>query len=166
MCSSDLCRCANDDRPGRYIVRHTGLGTDDGPVTNRQVANHSYLTGHRHIVADDDATGDPCAGTDDAVVTDNAVVSNLHEIIDLRAASNAGRAEATAIHTGVGTDFNIVANLHRPDLGDLLAFAPDVLKTKSVSPEYNPGMQYDPVADARPLPDHNPSVEEAIGSNL
>src|ERR1043165_299787 len=99
----------------RNGARDAGLGTDLRAVPDRYVVYDARLAGEDYVVADPRTAGDARLRGDDRPLADHDVVRDLHEIIDLCAASDDGLAERRAV------DRDVVADLDDADLRNLRA---------------------------------------------
>ena len=100
-------------------MRDAALRDGDGSVSNFHVAGNADLSGENHVVAYIGRSRQANLRDEQRVVAYAATVADLHQVVDLRAASNAGFANAGAVNAGVGLNLNIafddhVARLIRP----------------------------------------------------
>ena len=151
--------------PGRDVLGHTGLRHEDRFVSDGQMAGNANLAGNGHVIANNRAPCHPDKPTDDAMLANDTVVANLNKIINFRSPANARGPKPRAINGGIGTDFNIVANLDISELGNLLVLPLDHLKTKTIRPENHTGMQNHPAPDHRIFTDRDVRMEDAVGSD-
>src|SRR5712692_6852587 len=104
-------------------MAHAALRRDLDVVRDVQVIDNPYLAGQHHMVPEDGAAGDPSLGADDGVLSDATGVADLDEVVDLRAASDAGLADGSAIDAGVGLDLDIIFDHDSAGLDDLVVRA-------------------------------------------
>ena len=90
------------------------------------------------------------------------VVADLDEVVDFCAALNPSSAEAGAVHGGVGTDFDIVVDLHGASLWDFLLFPIAEFIAKTVGSHHDSAMKNDLITDAATLTDCNIWVKMAV----
>ena len=102
---------------------------NDGPAT--QGAMRAYVR----------AAGHPGTTGQSAVVTNVHVVPNLNQVVDLDAIANGGVFQGTSVHTGVGAEFNIIAQAHRAQLLDLDPGALMGRKTKTIGTDHHARVQ-------------------------
>src|SRR5687767_13866540 len=92
------------------------------------------LTADHYIVADLGAAAYAGLGSDDSVVAYVHIVCNLDQVVELGAAFNNGRADSSAIDSGIGADLNIIFHHHIADLRHLFETAVFLRsKTKSIT---------------------------------
>ena len=149
------------------------------------MAGDADLPGEDHVVADLRGTGEADLRTQQCSPTHFRAVPNLHEVIDLRPASNTRFANAGAINTGIGLDFHIIFEHRRARLNNLVPFAlaifrkPEavsaddyaVLKNhvasqNTVLPHDGMGMREEVVPDSSSRVDHHMSEERAVVSDV
>src|SRR6476661_8179251 len=83
------------------------------------------------------------------MLPDAGAVSDLHQIVDLGAAPDAGLLHAGPVHAGVGLDFDIVLNDYRLGLQDLVPVAGVILgEAETIGPDYSAVLQQHAVAEA------------------
>ena len=90
------------------------------------------------------------------------VMSDLHEVIDLRAAFNHRAPEGGAIDRDIGSQFHIVFDTDNTQLGNLV-MPPFVLHVpKAVAPDDGSAMNDHPGADEAPFPHRHIRIEHAV----
>src|ERR1700688_1062764 len=66
------------------------------------------LPAEHNVVLDDDAAGKTSLRGDHYIFSEEAVVADMHQVVDLRSAPNAGFVERAAVDGCVGADLHIV----------------------------------------------------------
>src|SRR5438094_696332 len=84
---------------------------------------NSNLPAEDDVVLNGDAAGEPGLRRDDNVFSDAAVVSDVHEIVDLGAASDARFIQRSAVDGRVGPDFHVIFDHQFSDLRKFLVVA-------------------------------------------
>src|SRR5436190_2177803 len=105
---------------------YAALRGDDGPVSDFAVADDADLSGEDHFVSYFRRSGNSSLGTQQSIFADRRPVSNLHQVIDLHAASDAGFADASAVDAGVRLHLHVVSN---HDSGGLRNLVPSSLRS-------------------------------------
>ena len=94
-------------------------------------------------------------------------MTDLHQVIDLNAAADAGFAYAGSVDAGVGLNFHVVFDYDWSWLRNLVPLSVVSLgEAKSVGTDDDSVVQQDVVADAAVLADHNVSVREEVAADL
>src|SRR6478752_1477163 len=99
------------------------------------------------MIADRDAAGDCGVAGKQAEPPDDDVMADLDQIIELAAFSDHGIAQAAAIDTGIGADFDVVLNDHPRKLRDLGMALRARHEAETILSDPHAGMQNDAVAD-------------------
>src|SRR5262249_7877861 len=110
---------------------------------------------------------------DEATLTDRGVVADHHQIVDLRAAADAGDGDRGTVDRGVGADLDLVADLYRPDRGDAHdrptggVRVPDLGRSvaEPVGAEAGVGLDDDPTAEHDARTDAHARIEPAPGTD-
>lgn len=71
---------------------HGTVGTDGGAARNTHTPGHGAVFSHPHVVAD------------------------LHQVVEFDAVFEHGVGQGSPVDTGVGTNFDVVADHHGPQL--------------------------------------------------
>src|SRR5688500_15684778 len=92
------------------------------------------LTADHYIVADLGAAAYAGLRSDDSVIAYFHIVRNLDQVVELGAAFNDGRADGSAVDSGIGADLYIIFHHHIADLRHLFETAVFLRsKTKSIT---------------------------------
>ena len=83
---------------------------------NLQVAQHNRAAANRALRTDDGTSGDASAARNGGVTPNAHVVPHLYQVVQLYAIFYHRVLQSTAVNTGVGTNFHIIANRHRTQL--------------------------------------------------
>ena len=85
--------------------------------------SNTDLPAEHSAIFNGDAAGESSLRRNNDVFTDLAVMADVNEIVDLRAATDAGFIQCPAIDRGVGSDFYIIFDDQSPDLRKLFIVA-------------------------------------------
>src|SRR5690606_17130659 len=141
------------------------------------MTDHAHTTGDHAVPADLGAAGNAAATGHGGVVTDLHVVRDHDLVVQLHAIADQGVGQRTAIHRGVGTNLDVVADGHPTDLRDLLPDALFVGKPETFTANHRTGLDHHTLADpyvvvqrhARSQPatiaDHATSADHAMGTD-
>ena len=99
------------------------------------------------------------------MLADRRTVSDLCEIVDLDAATNAGLADTGTIDTGIGLHFNVTLQDRWARLCDLLPAVAVAGKAKAVATHYSAVLQDDIVPKRTELADDSVRVGKEAGAN-
>ena len=105
-------------------------------------------------------------GNDNTALAYFNVVRYLHQVINLRAAADAGGTQRSPVDGRIGADFNVVFNLHPADLLYFLVLGAGPGETETVGADHHSRMKDDVVADFTFGHDFDPGVEPAIITEL
>src|SRR5208283_5924296 len=156
-------RSAADHGSGGNVVRDAALGDGDGSVSDLDVAGDAYLSGENHVVAYIRRSGQADLRDEQRVVAYGATVADLDQVVDLRAAPNAGFANAGAVDAGVGLDLDVAFDDHVAGLTDIVPVSRVVLgEAKPVDADLGAVLQQNVVSQSAEFPDHGVSVREEI----
>src|SRR5271166_84826 len=101
------------------------------------------------------------------MLTNMGAVADLHQIVDLGAAGNAGFADAGAIDAGIGLDFYIVLDDDRHRLRDLVPVAEIIFsEPEAVGANDHAILQQHIISQAAVLADDGVSVGQEIVPDL
>src|SRR5712692_9311246 len=105
----------------KYLVgKNPALPSQHYPFFEaRMFPDADLATQHDILFYHNTARKTDLCGNDD-VLPDLAVMSDMHQIVDLRAATDARDLECTPIDSRIGADLDVVANLQSPHLGKFL----------------------------------------------
>ena len=106
--------------PGIDVVGNPGLGSGNRAVADLAVSGDADLSGENHILADFGGTGKPDLRAEHGVFADGGSVPDLHQVIDLDIALDAGLANGGAIDARVGLYFHVVFDNGDSGLHDLV----------------------------------------------
>src|SRR2546428_431862 len=161
-------RETRDRRAGRDVANHAALHRHPRAATDAHVIGDPGLTGEEHIVPHVRAPGDPDAGGNEAPRPDADVVPHLDQVVDFRSRAHHRVVHAATVDRGVGPDLHVVPDDAAADLRDLArqlgVLARDV--PEPVRPQPRPGVDDDPVTDARPTVAHDVRVEQPLVAEL
>ncbi len=101
-----------------FLWQHTGLPSEHHAFPDVCMFAHAHLATDNDIVFDGDAAGKSCLCRNDDVLADLAVVADVHQVVYLRAAANAGGLKRTAVNRCVGPDLDVVFDYQFPYLGE------------------------------------------------
>ena len=74
-------------------------------------------------------------------------IADLYQIIYFAASANDGVGAGAAIDAGAGSDFDIIADEHAPELGDFDNAAAPGRKAESILPDMDAAVQQGALAD-------------------
>src|SRR5439155_873713 len=161
-------RETRDRRAGRDVANHAALHRHPRAATDAHVIGDPGLTGEEHIVPHVRAPGDPDAGGNEAPRPDADVVPHLDQVVDFRSLAHHRVVHAATVDRGVRPDLHVVPDDAAADLRDLArqrgVLARDV--PEPVRPQPRPGVDDDPVTDARPTVAHDVRVEQHLVAEL
>jgi hypothetical protein len=120
-------RRATDDFTAFDIASNAGLGRYDDAVSYMAVPSHSDLSGEDGIVADVRGTGKADLRAEERVLADRRAMAYLHEVVDLRAATDSRFADARAVNAGVRLDFDVIFDNCRAGLDNFMPFSAVIL---------------------------------------
>jgi hypothetical protein len=150
---------AASDRFARWDSR---LRSRDSSVLKRAVVRNSDLTADNHFPAQNAAAGDARLRGNNGVLADLHVVRDLNQIIDFYAAADVGRLERSAVDGSVCSNFHIVPDMHRADLGKL-PMAPFTINiSETVGADNDTGVNLDAIPELRTGVQSYPWMQPAI----
>ncbi len=156
-------RITTDDFTGSDVVGNTGLRRGDHAVADAAVAGDANLSGEHHVAADLGRAREPDLRAQQRVLAHTRSVADLHQVVDLRAVGNDGRADAGAVDAGIGLDLDIAADAHRPGLRNLVPGAVIALgEAKAIAADHDPVLKNDAVAEHAALADDGMGMGEEI----
>src|SRR5271166_3389421 len=156
-------RSAADHGSGGNVVRNAALGYGNCSVSDFHVAAYAYLSGENYVVAYVGRSGEADLGAEQRVVSYGAAVAYVDQVVEFRAASDAGLAYAGAVDAGVGLQFGVALNRHVAGLDDLVPAASVVLGEAETVGAYDYSiLQQDVVSQLAEFTDHGVGVGEEI----
>lgn len=96
------------------------LASEDGIVTDGDMAIHAGLSGHDDVVADFGAAGDADLRAEEIVLADFDIVSQMTKVIDLGAAADDGVIHRTVVDGGAGADLDVIFDDSAAELADVM----------------------------------------------
>src|SRR5262249_60720483 len=105
--------------PRRHVAMDAGLRADLRSVADRDVIGDAGLPGEHHTAGDSARSRDADLSHNDRRLANHGIMANLHEVVDLRAATDHRLPEGRAVHRRVGPDLHVVLHDDPTDLGDL-----------------------------------------------
>src|SRR5437667_3465513 len=146
-------------------AEHPRLSSNHGAVFQFAAFAESRLPSDDNILADDTRTGKSHLRGHDGVRANLAVVANVHQVVEFHALGDARVIERTAVNRRVGANFDIIANLHNPNLRELpLPPFPESV-AESVRANHGAGMNLHAVADANVVIQGHPRMNAAVFAN-
>ncbi len=146
---------------------YTALRSDDGCLAHLAVADYADLARQNHALADFRGAGEADLRAEQSIFADLRSVSDLHEIVDLDSAADAGFAYAGAVDAGVRLHFDVVFDDDRGGLGNLVPVSVGSLgEAEAVGADHDAVLQQDIVADAAVLAHHGVGVGKEIVADL
>lgn len=97
-----------------------GLASEDGIVTDGDMAIHAGLSGHDDVIADLGAAGDADLRAEEIVLTDLNIMSQVTKVIDLGAAADDGVIHRTVVDGGAGSDLDVVSDDSAAELANVM----------------------------------------------
>lgn len=122
---------------------------------------------HDRAAADERPAGEARLRHDQGVFTDVTVVSDLHEVVDLGATSNARLVERRTVHRRIRADFDIVLDddtttmRHRDGAARLVRHV-----TESIRTEHDARLEDDAIPDAGVFAQHSPGMDPTIAAEF
>lgn len=99
------------------------LPSEDGIVTDGDMAIHTSLSGHDDVIADLGAAGDADLRAEEIVLADLDIMSQMAKVIDLGAAADDGVIHRTVVDGGAGTDLDVVSDDSAAELANMMVVA-------------------------------------------
>lgn len=96
------------------------LASEDGIITDGDMAIHAGLSGHDDVVADFGAAGDADLRAEEIVLADFDIVSQMTKVIDLGAAADDGVIHRTVVDGGAGADLDVISDDSAAQLADVM----------------------------------------------
>src|SRR5207247_2300652 len=92
---------------------------------------------------------------------------DVDQVVDLGAASDAGRVQGSAVDSGVGTDLDVIGNLESASLREFLVMSGCLVAhiTEAIAPEHGSRMNDHTVAEPGTGIDGDVGIELTIGSD-
>ena len=99
------------------------LASEDGIVTDGDMAIHAGLSGHDDVIADLSAAGDADLRAEEIVLADLDIMSQMAKVIDLGAAADDGVIHRTVVDGRAGADLDVVSDDSAAELTDVMVVA-------------------------------------------
>ena len=99
------------------------FASEDGIVTDGDMAIHAGLSGHDDVVADFGAAGDADLRAEEIVLADLDIMSQVTKVIDLGAAADDGVIHRTVVDGGAGSDLDVISDDSAAELTDVMVVA-------------------------------------------
>src|SRR5271165_405808 len=159
--------CAADQRAGGNVVGYAALRGNDGGFADLAVPDNADLTRQNHAVANFRGTGEADLRAKQSIFADLRSMTDLHQVVDLDPAPDAGFADAGAVDAGVRLDFHVVFDDDRGGLRNLVPMSFVSLgEAEAVRADHDAILQEHVDADAAVLAHHGVGVGEEIVSDL
>ena len=124
-----------------------------------------HLTGHHHLVAGRRAARDADLRANQIVLAQSTVVADHHQIVELRALANRGRAIRAPIDRGASADFHVVADFHVAKLRGQLV-SPFVLAVaETIGADHRAGVDNRAIANLRLFVQHHVGKHRDVASD-
>ena len=140
-------------RSAKLLVgKDSCLSAKDHSIADPGMVADAYLAAEDGIVANGARAGDAGLRGDDGIAPDLHVVANVHEVVDLGAASDTRLVERTAIDGRVGADLDVVFDDQCSLLRELDIFTGRLIAhiAKTIAAEHRARMHDDTVAKGCP----------------
>jgi len=161
-----LRREPRDDRIGRDILGHAGLGHDDGVLANGDMAVKTGHAADRDVVLESDRAGKTDQGSDGAMLAEDAIVSHVGQVIDLGAGADPRLAQRGPGDADVGVDLDVVFDDNGADLRDLFIFSLMPDEAVAIDPDARAGVYSGPFPDRYVVIDRDRRVDDRIVADL
>jgi hypothetical protein len=122
----------------RDVFGEARHGANHDTVANFDMATESDFAGEGDIIANPCAAGDPHLGTENAMFANSDIVANLDEIIYFSTTLDPCTPEAGTVDSGIGANFDIIIDLDRASLRDLLLAALTKFIAEAICPDNDP----------------------------
>ena len=99
------------------------------------------------------------------MASDPAVVADVYHVVELGAFANPRHPESSAVHTGVGSDLDAVAQFDPSHLRKLFVSAVREHESEAVRSDHTTGMEDDMIADGDIVVHGHCGVEETPGAD-
>jgi hypothetical protein len=132
---------------GRNIAKDCALGGDPRPISDHQVIRDTHVPGENNVVPYPGAAGDSDACHDQAALANPYVMPDLHQVVQLGAATDNCVVDAAPIDAGIRPYFDFVlqdASTYVWNPGVPLSIR-EISKT--VSPDHCSGLEHHAAAD-------------------
>jgi hypothetical protein len=90
-----------------FVRQNAALASEHHAFFDARVLANPDLSSEHNAIFDHDATRQTGLRRDDDILADLTVVTDVDQVVDLRAAADAGFVERAAIDGGVGADLNV-----------------------------------------------------------
>ena len=126
------------------------------------MADQPGLAPDRDVVLELRAARDPDLRHHDAVPADHHVVADLDQVVDLGAVADPRAVGGGAVHGGVGSDLDVVADDHVPDLRHLVVATVVEREAEPVAPDHDPRMEDATVPDLATVADRDVGIHQHL----
>ena len=155
-----------DDGVGGDVVGDSGLGGRDNAIADFAVPGDADLPGEDNVLSNVGGPGEAGLRAQQGVFADAGAVADLDQIVNLRAAGDAGFSDTGAIDAGICLNFHFVFKDCRAGLDDLVPAAGIVSgKTEAVSSDDCTVLQNYVVAEAAMFANDGVGVGEEVVSD-
>src|SRR6185369_10161220 len=103
----------------RYVLHDQRAAGNHRARCYRHMAGDHRRSPDNYVVLQRHAAGNRGAGGNDAMLADHAVVTDLDLVVELATVTNHSVIERPTVDGRTGSDFDIAANHHPTDLGNL-----------------------------------------------
>src|SRR5689334_7343682 len=148
--------------PHDFPRQYPGLRADNRALLHARVIAETDLPANHRLVFNHDAAADAGLRGNHDPFPDVAVVTDVHDVVEFRAASDARAAECGAVYAGVRAEFDVVLNYYRADLRKLLVAVIVAHVTKTVSADTHGCVQYDAIAKRDAVVENDVRMQHAV----
>jgi hypothetical protein len=146
--------------------KNTGPRSDNSSRFDPRLIAHAHLAPHHGIIADRNPAREPGLGRDHHVLANQAIVRYVDHIVELRAVADHRGAERGAVYTRIRADLDIVADIHRSDLGDLPVRGAHHLETEAIRANDGAGVNYRARPHADAFIDRDARIQDAVRADF
>lgn len=150
---------------GRDVLHNRRTSGDLNAVAELDVVPYSNATTEHHMATESRGPADGGVCDDDAVARDLDVVPDLHVVVDFRAAADSSDAAAGAVDGGVCTDFDVILDDHRADLGNLAIRAAALQIAEAIAADRRIGVYDHALAECAALAQHHVGPQQAVATH-
>src|SRR5437763_12914749 len=127
----------------------------------------AYLTTDYNIIFHHGAAGEPGLRRDDHIFSNLYVVANMHQVVDLRPASDARNIQRSAVNGCVSSDLDVVFNFQSADLRELLIASGLLIAhiAESVTPQHRARVNNYSITNANARIDGYVRIQFAVSSD-
>ena len=135
-------------RPHSQVPQNDGPTTDRALCTNDRTARYANTTGHS------------------CVAPDPYVVTNLNQVVQFDTVFNHRVLQSASIYAGIGTNFHVIADFHRPELLNLFPCISIGCKAKTVSADHCAGVNDASITYDAIFANGHTGLEHRIDANM